>query len=237
MFLNATLSHIIENDDCGVYSSHIAFLAKKSKTSTLFETSSKLKIAASENHLNDPIISDTLKIIINACNEADILYKNSFKKEAGFITKVIIKTLKVAQAALATMLLKSPVRVAIAYNALHFVIKHLESLEKKSDITNKKKLYPLTEKKRITKELQQGLGKKKWKKIDNSNWIFEDPTVKEEYGLEIFKDNNKFVANTIVDDYAENTVTVIDNTTSAEQTFKNKIEKIFGIKLDIVEEK
>lgn len=212
MFLDLALNYI-KNNDSDYYSTYI-------------------KTASIDNDENK-----ALSIMIDACEKADVIYKNAFQKESGFITKIVIKTLKVAQAALATMLLKSPFRVALAYNALHLVIKKLEEIERKNEILEKRKKFPLTEKKRIFNELKSGYGKGKWKKIDDMTYSFTDPETSEEFGLEIFKSGNEFKANILVDDSIFNAITHNDINKNDTQIFKNIIQKTFGIRIEKFKER
>ena len=79
-------------------------------------------------------VREATKIIVSAAIQVDSLQKQaSFNKDASFISKIMLKTLKITQKMLAGMLLANPIKISIAYNALHNVIKFLEksSLSKK----------------------------------------------------------------------------------------------------------
>ena len=99
----------------------------------------KLKKSIIASKIDDELF-DACKIAVDACRKADNLLnqKKAFSKDAGFITKAVLKILKLAQGSLAFLLLKSPLRVAFAYTALHTVIKYLEKEHKKEEQKQKK---------------------------------------------------------------------------------------------------
>jgi hypothetical protein len=83
----------------------------------------------------DSDVLDSLEILVKASLEADFIYENETKLAAkkekkppvkGFVNKLVLKTLKVAEGMLAIMILKNPIKMGLAYNALHFAIKWLE---------------------------------------------------------------------------------------------------------------
>ena len=86
----------------------------------------------------DDLVKKTVNIIFSNIEEAEALFKQaSFYKDAGFIMKIILKTLKIAQKMLVALLFQSPFRVGIAYNALHVVIKYFERESKKKEMLKK----------------------------------------------------------------------------------------------------
>lgn len=123
--LEFSISKLIENDKTGEYRASVNNLSKRYSKLNFWKTSSK-------NQDNDEIVDEATKIYVDAILHADSLYKQAeFSKNSGFITKIILKTLKIAQKMLATLLFKSPLKVGIAYNAMHNVIKYLEREMKK----------------------------------------------------------------------------------------------------------
>ena len=72
-------------------------------------------------------VLNALEIVVRAGMDADGMQGMSKSiKTAGFINRMMIKALKIAQKILAVLLLKSPFKIGIAYNALHNAIKFLE---------------------------------------------------------------------------------------------------------------
>jgi hypothetical protein len=69
--------------------------------------------------------SDILENTISKISHYEIIKTASLEKEA-FALGIVLKALKFAAIALSTLLLKSPLRVAIAYNSLSKLIKAIE---------------------------------------------------------------------------------------------------------------
>lgn len=122
--LEFSVSELLKNDDEKAYRFALSdFSVKISKLK-------RWKIANKKNV--DDVVKEATKVYMDAILSVDSLLKQAdFEKNSGFVTKVIVKTLKVAQKMLATMLIKNPVKVGIAYNAMHNVIKFLEKEMKK----------------------------------------------------------------------------------------------------------
>jgi len=132
--LEKTISEILSKDD-GEYQAHLNFLSERYPDLKHWKTSSKVKKI-------DENILKSLEIIVKASLDADFLINQKEKFAAGnFLNKIVLKTLKVAQTTLATLLFKTPLRVGLAYNALHMVIKYLEKeiKKKEKEDANKKK--------------------------------------------------------------------------------------------------
>jgi len=134
--LEKTINNILENDD-GTYQNHLNFLSSQYPELKKWESASKM---ASKSDVNEDVL-EVLEIVVKASLDADFLLNQRVKFSASdFLNKVVIKTLKVAQTALATLLFKTPFRVGLAYNALHSVIKYLDrEMKKKQKLEKKKK--------------------------------------------------------------------------------------------------
>lgn len=134
--LEKTINNILENDD-GTYQNHLNFLSSQYLELKKWESASKM---ASKSDVNEDVL-EVLEIVVKASLDADFLLNQRVKFSASdFLNKVVIKTLKVAQTALATLLFKTPFRVGLAYNALHSVIKYLDrEMKKKQKLEKKKK--------------------------------------------------------------------------------------------------
>ena len=130
--LEKSINEILKNDD-GVYQEHLNILSDRYSNLNQWKTSSKNK-EIDENVLR------SLEIVVKASLDADFLLNQKLKFSAGdFLNKILIKTLKIAQASLATLLFKTPFRVGLAYNALHHVIKFLEKEMVKKDKSGEEK--------------------------------------------------------------------------------------------------
>jgi hypothetical protein len=122
-----TVSELLQNDQNNMYRSALSDLSKKYSKLEKWKTASKRQI--------DKEVLDATKIVIDAILQVDSLMKQAnFDKNASFITKIMIKTLKIAQKILAALLVTSPLKVGIAYNAMHNVIKYLEKSLLKKEI-------------------------------------------------------------------------------------------------------
>ena len=134
--LEKTINNILKNDD-GTYQNHLNFLSSQYLELKKWESASKM---ASKSDVNEDVL-EVLEIVVKASLDADFLLNQRVKFSASdFLNKVVIKTLKVAQTALATLLFKTPFRVGLAYNALHSVIKYLDrEMKKKQKLEKKKK--------------------------------------------------------------------------------------------------
>lgn len=120
ILLNKLIDNIVKNDHDGIYTAHIAHLGNKRPI---------LKKWAGKNINDDKTITNVINIAVNAVSEADVLlehYKQASEKQATIFLPLIVKTLKIASKALAVMLLTSPLKVGVAYSALHVVIKEFE---------------------------------------------------------------------------------------------------------------
>lgn len=122
--LQKSIDSLLEFDKNGIYQNHLNHLCGDYSNLAKWKTASKV-----ENP--DVDVLKSLEIIIKAASDADFIYKNykiaaKGKGAKGFISKVILKTLKLAQTALAVLLIKNPLKIGIAYNAMHRVIKFLE---------------------------------------------------------------------------------------------------------------
>ena len=134
--LEKTIETLLDNDKGNIYQSHLNHLCDRYSSLSNWKTASKTKDI-------DKIVMQALEVVVKAASDADFLYKEHSKIAAGggfkgFITKVILKTLKIAQATLAVLLIKSPLKVGIAYNAMHHVIKYLEREMRKQKLLKKK---------------------------------------------------------------------------------------------------
>jgi hypothetical protein len=118
--LDLCIFELLNNDKEYTYRKALSVLSQK------YSRVEKKYIIAKNTNVDSDILEAT-KIIVEASLQADILLKQSkFVKDATILTKIILKTLKIAQKILAGLLLKSPLKIGIAYNALHNVIKFLE---------------------------------------------------------------------------------------------------------------
>lgn len=119
--LELVVKNLLMHDN-GDYRSALSILSRKY---------SQLKVDKIASRRCSKEVLQSCEIVVKAAIKADELSK---QKTAGLLNKVLIKTLKIAQAALALFLLKSPFRIGLAYNALHNVIKFLEREEKKEKL-------------------------------------------------------------------------------------------------------
>ena len=123
--LDFFVSELLSHDKNDLYGEYINVLSSKFNRIKKYKTASK----------KDVVDKEMLKIIesvFNSVQQADILYKQaSFGKNSAFLTKVVLKTLQVAQKMLAGLLIKDPFKIGVAYNAMHNVIKYLEKELKK----------------------------------------------------------------------------------------------------------
>ena len=118
--LDLIVSELLENDVDNLYRYSLGYLGQR------YSRLNKLRIATIKEE-PDKYVLEATKVLIDAAIQFDTLYKQSnFEKESGLITNIMIKTLKISQKILAGLLLISPLKVGIAYNALHNVIKFLE---------------------------------------------------------------------------------------------------------------
>jgi len=123
--LEFTISELLMNDCDGAYRASLSNLSNK------YAKLEKWRIASKKN-IDQDVLNAT-KIVVEAVSQADLLSKQAdFEKNASFLIKIMVKTLKIAQKMLAALLVTSPLKVGVAYNAMHNVIKFLEkSLLKK----------------------------------------------------------------------------------------------------------
>jgi len=120
----ATIQQLLEQDYNGDYKKSLSELSSKYSRLMKYKNASLNKA--------DPIVLEACEIVLQTISKVDALYKQSnFDKESGFITNIMIKTLEVAQKLLSTLLVKSPMKVGVAYNAMHNVIKFLRKEMKK----------------------------------------------------------------------------------------------------------
>jgi len=121
-------SNLLENDVDGLYRQSLSLLSNKDSRLK------KFKIASTK--VQDEHVLEATKVVIDAALQVDSLLKQAnFEKESmGIIKSLVLKTLKIAQKILAGLLLLSPLRVGIAYNAMYNVIKYFEKRFTKSDI-------------------------------------------------------------------------------------------------------
>jgi len=118
--LSLIVSELLEKDVDSLYRNSINFLGHKYSKLRQWKN-------ASISQEPDKEILEATKIVIDAAIQFDILCKqSSFEKESGLISNIMLKTLKIAQKVLAGLLLSSPLKIGIAYNAMHNVIKFLE---------------------------------------------------------------------------------------------------------------
>ena len=115
-----SVKELLKNDFNNLYKNHLSHLSNKYvKLKKWFKTANKIE--------EDEIVLEATKVFLENVLHADQFLKQThFEKKSKFVTKIIIKTLKVALKILAGLLLKNPFKVGIAYNAMHNVIKHLE---------------------------------------------------------------------------------------------------------------
>jgi hypothetical protein len=134
MLLDKFTEYVFAQDTNGYYRDHIACLSKDFVGLQKFASKT-------ERTEFDADTLQALKIAIIAIQEAEEIQKNAaFEKESkNFLNKLLLKTLQIAQKSLALLLFKTPLRVAIAYNALHWVIAYLSKELKKSEEKDKKK--------------------------------------------------------------------------------------------------
>lgn len=122
--LEFVVSELLENDIESLYQSSLNSLSNKYSRLKNWKTASKVQ--------EDALVLEATKIVVDAAIQFDFLSKQSnFEKESGLITNIMLKTLKIAQKILAGLLLKSPLKIGIAYNAMHNAIKFLEKGIKK----------------------------------------------------------------------------------------------------------
>lgn len=127
------ISYLIENDCDHEYQKAINKLSVD--YGFLFEHTKKI----ASNDRIDGNVFDAAKIIMQAVDEVEKTSKMltaAVKKEddetkLDFYTNAVLKTLKTAQMMLASLLFKSPFKIGIAYNALHFIIRYIEREMKK----------------------------------------------------------------------------------------------------------
>lgn len=113
------LKELVAHDADWSYQKSLSVLSSKYNSLHEYKTASKEEV--------DEIVLEATRIAYDAVQQADFLLKQSnFEKESSLLTKIVLKTLKVAQKMLAGLLLKNPLKVGIAYNAMHNVIKFLE---------------------------------------------------------------------------------------------------------------
>jgi hypothetical protein len=128
MILEKTIEYLLQEDSSQEFQSAINSLCKK--YSKLEQWKKEVDIQPSS------IVLDSCDIALSAALDADYYQYNQDFRVAGMVTKLMLKSLKIAQGILALMLIKSPLKVAVAYNALHWVI---QSIEKKENIVEEKK--------------------------------------------------------------------------------------------------
>ena len=122
-------SEILRNDSDGEFRQIISTLSPKYHK--LNRLVSGLKMAHANGTVKiDKNVSKAIETVLAAAIEADNLKRSSIggmKKEADkFLSKLIIKTLKIAQKTLAMLLVLSPMKIGVAYNAMQSAIKFLE---------------------------------------------------------------------------------------------------------------
>jgi hypothetical protein len=131
MLVEKFTNYVLVQDKDNYYRDHIAHLS---------DSFVGLKKYASKTERTEFDVDtlQALKIAYKSLQEAEEMTKNSaFEKESkNFLNKLLLKTLKIAQASLGLLLFKTPLRVAIAYNALHWVIKYLDKELKKQEKKN-----------------------------------------------------------------------------------------------------
>ena len=131
--LQNLIQDLLKNDIDNCYQRHLNFLSKKNHQLKQWETSLKI------GKIDDNVL-EALKIVVNAGIESQIIQKySSFNKDAGLINKIMLKSLKIAQKILAVLLLQSPFKIGIAYNAMQNVIKFLQKQMKTKLVKLKKK--------------------------------------------------------------------------------------------------
>ena len=128
MILEKTVGYLIDDDE---YRCHLAYLRKE------FPKLRRWSVELPKNFTPNNDILESTRLVINASIEADCIYNQaimdkSFNKQASFISKIIIKTLKIAEKALALLIFQNPLKVGFAYSALHQVIKFFEKQLKKN---------------------------------------------------------------------------------------------------------
>jgi hypothetical protein len=131
------LEYLVKNDIDNQYQTAINQLSKKYSFLDNYsnKTSSKVDIE----------VLQSVEIFANICNDIETIKVAGFSKEKekepelDFYSKAVLKSLKVAQVALLGLLPKSPWKVGIAYNALHFIIKYVEKDLKKKALEKQKK--------------------------------------------------------------------------------------------------
>jgi len=125
LIIEQTVEHLLLNDDAHEYQAALNVLCAKY---------SKLEQWKKECSVEPSAVTlETCEILVKAAIEADYYQYNQHFKVAGMVTRLMLKSLKIAQGVLALMLVKSPLKVAIAYNSLHWVIKSIEEKENKED--------------------------------------------------------------------------------------------------------
>lgn len=122
--LDLVISELLENDVDNIYRSSLNSLGQRYSKLSRWKTASKLPEPDEE-------VLEATKVMIDAALQVDTLCKQSnFEKDSGLINNIMLKALKIAQKILAGLLLKSPLKIGIAYNAMHNVIKFLEKQTK-----------------------------------------------------------------------------------------------------------
>jgi hypothetical protein len=126
MIIEQTIKHLLRHDYLHEYQAAINVLCDKYSKLTQWKNEISF--------LPSSVVIDSCEIAIKAAIEADYYANNQDFKFAGIVTKLMLKSLKIAQGVLSLMLIKSPLKVAIAYNALHWVINLIEGKENKEHI-------------------------------------------------------------------------------------------------------
>lgn len=126
--LELAISELLKNDKDKLYRNALSFLASKHSKLKKWKTASKVANV-------DQQVLEVTKLIVSVALQADAMLKQaSFEKEAGFIWSIMMKTLRITQKILAGLLVMSPWKVGVAYNALYNVIKILDKNKLKKKI-------------------------------------------------------------------------------------------------------
>lgn len=123
--LDRIIEELLETDKTGSYQAAINQLVPTTPELQMWRTDASIEP-------EKPIL-DTLRIITGSLKVTTA----DKTKQAGVITKIMLKSLQIAQTALLGLLFKSPVRVGLAYNTLHSVIKFLKRDILKADLKMK----------------------------------------------------------------------------------------------------
>lgn len=133
MLTDKFVDYVLQQDKDNYYRDHITHLSNN--LSVL-----KKYAVKSDRTEYDTDTLEVLKFAFKSIHEAENIYATAgFEKQSkNFLNKLVLKTLKIAQASLAVLLFKTPLRVAVAYNALQWVIKYLQKEMEKIEKEKKK---------------------------------------------------------------------------------------------------